>query len=230
MNIRLCVVDDDPRVAEGLALLFRSVSGFRCEGCFQSAAEALAQIPALNPDVVLMDINLGDDTNGIQAVRELKRLRPHTQVLMLTVYEDSEKILQSLVAGASGYLLKRAPREQLLRAINEVQQGGAPFTSHIARRVVEYFHQLPATGVFEKLTVREQEVLEHLARGSLYKEISADLGIALDTVRKHICSIYEKLHVRSRSEAIAKYLNSRHFAAEGHPPKPISTKPCPASP
>ncbi|MCI0534975.1 MAG: response regulator transcription factor [Verrucomicrobiales bacterium] len=205
MSIRICIVDDDPRIGEALELLFHSAKDFACDGFFQTAQEALAQVPRLKPDVVLMDINLGG-ASGIDCVRALKRKVPEIQVLMLTVYEDSEKIFQSLIAGASGYLLKRAPKEQLLRAVTDVHQGGAPFTSNIARKVVQYFQELPSAKELETLTPREREILDQLARGCLYKEIASHLGIALDTVRKHVRSVYEKMHVRSRSEAIAKYL------------------------
>jgi DNA-binding NarL/FixJ family response regulator len=206
MSIRLCIVDDDPQIAEGLQLLFRTSEDLQFAGCFDTSAEALAQVPRLKPDVVLMDINLGR-TSGIDCVREMKRLLPETQVLMLTVYEDTDKIFRSLVAGASGYLLKRTSKDELLRAIREVHAGGAPMTSNIARKLVQYFQQLPGPADFEQLTPREKEILKELARGCLYKEIAVQLGIALDTVRKHVRSIYEKLHVRSRSEAIVKFLN-----------------------
>jgi DNA-binding NarL/FixJ family response regulator len=205
MSIRVCVVDDDARVGRGLELLLNGTREFVCDGCFQDGAQALAQIPQIKPDVVLMDINLGGQS-GIECVRQLKEVFPETQVLMLTVYEDSDKIFQSLIAGATGYLLKRTPKEELLRAIMDVHSGGSPMTGHIARKVVQYFGRLSPPGELVRLTAREAEVLDHLARGAMYKEIADLLGISLDTVRKHVRSIYEKLHVRSRSEAIVKYL------------------------
>lgn len=203
--VRVCVIDDDPRIGDGLRLLLKSARGFDCVGCFREGPEALRRLPSLETDVVLMDINLGS-TSGIDCVRQLKRTLPGVQVLMLTVYEDSEKIFQSLKAGASGYLLKRTPRDQLLQAIREVHGGGAPFSSHIARKVVRFFQEPPAAPGLETLTPRELEILERLSGGAMYKEIADQLGIALDTVRKHVRSVYEKLHVRSRSEAMLKYI------------------------
>jgi DNA-binding NarL/FixJ family response regulator len=206
MSTRVCIVDDDPGISEALCLLFKTSEEVKCEGSFTTSETALREIPRLKPDVVLMDINL-PGIDGIECVRRLRQVLPKANILMLTVYEDSDKIFQSLVAGASGYLLKRTSKEQLLRAIREVQQGGAPMTSDIARKVVQYFHQLPAPNQFETLTPREYEILQHLAKGAMYKEIAAELQIALDTVRKHVRSIYEKLHVRSRTEAVLKFLN-----------------------
>ncbi len=156
--------------------------------------------------MVLMDINL-PKMNGIECVRQLRGLIPTAQILMLTVYEDSDKIFNSLVAGASGYLLKRTPQTEILDAIADVHRGNSPMTGHIARKVVQYFNQRGDVGPeMEKLSNREREVLDHLSRGVPYKEIAYVLSVSIDTIRAHIKGIYGKLHVHSRGEAVAKYL------------------------
>ena len=172
------------------------------------AKEAIAQLPAQAPDVVLMDINL-PKMNGIECVRQLKTLIPSAQILMLTVYEDSDKIFNSLLAGASGYLLKRTPQAEILEAIADVHRGNSPMTGHIARKVVQYFNQRGGVApTIEKLSNREREVLEHLARGMPYKEIATCSRSASTPCGSHIKGIYGKLHVHSRGEAVAKYLRT----------------------
>jgi DNA-binding NarL/FixJ family response regulator len=169
-----------------------------------NAEDAIPQLQKNPPDVVLMDINLPGMT-GIQCVARLKHAMPGTQYLMLTVYEDSEHIFEALAAGASGYLLKRTPREELLAAIKQVHEGGAPMTSYIARKVVQAFHRhKPDKAELSELSPREWEVLGLLARGYAYKEIADTLGISMPTVNTHIHRTYEKLHVRSRGEAVAR--------------------------
>ena len=173
---------------------------------FGSAEEALEQLPHQKPDVVLMDINL-PKMSGIECVSLLKQQCPEVQVLMLTVYEKPDAVFQALRAGASGYLVKRSVSKNLAAAIQDVLNGGSPMSSHIARKVVQYFHQLgPASDDLVKLSTREREILELLANGDLYKEIAEKLAISITTVRTHIQHIYEKLHVRTRTEAVAKYL------------------------
>ncbi|MDE3068768.1 MAG: response regulator transcription factor, partial [Verrucomicrobiota bacterium] len=168
--------------------------------------DALARLPHDKPDVVLMDINL-PGMNGVECVRQLKPLAPQVQVMMLTVYEDTENIFNALAAGASGYLLKRTPGRELLEAIREVHRGGSPMTTHIARKVVSSFQRTPAAATSaEALSPREQEVLDCLAQGFLYKEIADKLGISYETVHTYIRRIYEKLQVRTRTEAVAKFL------------------------
>jgi DNA-binding NarL/FixJ family response regulator len=160
-----------------------------------------------------MDINL-PGMNGIECVRQLKLAHPGIEFIMLTVYEDTESVFNALAAGASGYLLKLVPRPELLEAIQRVHAGGSPMTSHIARKVVQSFRQpAPMGAETTKLSPREQEVLEYLAKGFLYKEISRALDISYDTVHNHIRHIYEKLHVRSRTQAVTKYLDSVHPSA-----------------
>jgi len=205
--IRVAIVEDDEWIRDNLAAHVRDTDGFLCVGTYRTAEEAIQRIPANPADVVLMDINL-PKMNGIECVRQLKALVPSAQVLMLTVYEDSDRIFNSLLAGASGYLLKRTPRTEILRAIADVHHGNSPMNGHIARKVVQYFNQRGHSDTeLERLSSREREVLGHLAQGVPYKEIADVLQISIDTVRIHIKGIYSKLHVHSRGEAVAKYLS-----------------------
>lgn len=207
-EITVCLVEDDSGISGHLSFLLTRAPGIRLLQAFSTAEAALERIPDLHPNVVVMDIQLPGMT-GIDCVRRLKEIYPPAQVLMLTVYDDTDRIFQALAAGACGYLLKRTSLSQLIESIREVHLGGSPFTSHIARKVVQYFHKAPpASGrdVMTHLSPREREVLELLAQGEMYKEIADRLGLALDTVRKHVRSIYEKLHVRSRTEAVVKLL------------------------
>ena len=208
MPIRVAIVDDDDGIR---AKLGRAVDRFgvcSCVGQFSSAEQAVAHLPAGAPEVVLMDINL-PGMNGIECVRQIKPAHPEIEFVMLTVYEDTESVFNALAAGASGYLLKLATRPELLEAIQRVHAGGSPMTSHIARKVVQSFrHPAPMETETTQLSPREQQILEHLVKGFLYKEISDALGISYDTVHNHIRHIYEKLHVRSRTQAVTKYLHS----------------------
>jgi DNA-binding NarL/FixJ family response regulator len=204
--IKVSIIEDDDWIRENLVIQIEQTKGFACAGRYRSGEEALAQIARNVPDVVLMDINL-PKMSGIECVRKLKALMPSVQVLMLTVYEDSAKIFDSLLAGAGGYLLKRTPQAEIIEAIAEVHRGNSPMTGHIARKVVQYFNQRgSAETEIEKLSKREREVLDHLAQGVPYKEIADVLALSIDTVRMHIKGIYGKLHVHSRGEAVAKYL------------------------
>jgi DNA-binding NarL/FixJ family response regulator len=204
--ITVSIVEDSDQVRNTLARLIDRAEGFRCIGRHPSAEEALETLPAERPDVVLMDINL-PGMNGVECVRRLKPILPATQVLMLTVYEDTENIFNALLAGATGYLLKRTSRDELIAAIRDVHQGGSPMTTHIARKVVQSLQQKGASPQpAENLSPREQEVLDFLARGFLYKEIAENLGISYETVHTYIRRIYEKLQVRTRTEAVAKFL------------------------
>jgi DNA-binding NarL/FixJ family response regulator len=207
MPIKVAIVDDDDGVRTKLGHAVARFNGCACVGEFSSGEEALAGLPTSAPDVVLMDINL-PGINGIECVRQLKPAHPGIEFVMLTVYEDTESVFNALAAGASGYLLKLATRQELLEAIQRVHAGGSPMTSHIARKVVQSFRQpAPTETETTRLSPREQQVLEHLAKGFLYKEISDALGISYDTVHNHIRHIYEKLHVRSRTQAVARYLD-----------------------
>lgn len=210
--IQVVLVEDDPNLRSNLTAMLNSSSGFQCQAAYPDGKAALRGISAHRPDVVLMDINL-PGMLGTECVRQLKALAPNLPVLMLTVYEDSEQIFKSLMSGATGYLLKRTTQDKLLEAIREVDAGGAPMSRQIARRVVQFFQkvtELPVDAqkpaIVVSLSDREQEVLAALAKGYSYKEIAGQLGISFETVRTHLRTIYEKLHVHSRTEAVLKYL------------------------
>lgn len=206
MVIRVAFVEDDQELRTSVANLVRRASGLKVVASYASAEAALADLAAQEPDVVLMDINL-PKMDGVECVRRLKALLPKVQVLMLTMYEDNERLFNSILAGADGYLLKRTVPGQLVEAIREVQAGGSPMTPQIARRVFQHFrhHSTPRPEI-ENLTPREKEVLEHLVRGNQFKQIADALGISLDGVRFHVRKIYEKLHVHSRGDAVVKFL------------------------
>jgi DNA-binding NarL/FixJ family response regulator len=206
MPINVSIVEDSDKFRETLARVLNRADGFRCISQYPNAEEALKALPRDKPDVVLMDINL-PGINGVECVRQLKQLVPTIQVMMLTVYEDTDNIFNALTAGATGYMLKRTPRDELLEAIREVHRGGSPMTTHIARKVVQSFQRAsPAASPTEMLSPREQEVLDCLAQGFLYKEIADKLNISYETVHTYIRRIYEKLQVRTRTEAVAKFL------------------------
>lgn len=211
MEIAVCIVEDNRDIRLALEQIIAMSDGFKLIGSFSSAIEALDNIPRLMPDVVLMDINLGEGENGIDCVKHLKVEHPGILYMMCTVYEDDEKIFEALSAGASGYILKKTAPQKLLESIRELYEGGAPMSSQIARKVVAAFQKKAAEAASTAqasanlLSNREKEILEHLARGMLYKEIAAALFISQETVRKHVYHIYEKLHVNNRVEAINKY-------------------------
>lgn len=204
--IRVAIVDDEGELREQIAAYVDHAPGFRCVRACASAEEALRWLPQDRPDVVLMDINLGA-MDGIECVQRLKPQLPETQIVMLTVFEDTERIFRALAAGATGYLLKRLAPPRLLDAIQEVHAGGSPMSAPIARKIVTSFqHPPPRPDPAAELSPREREVLEGLAEGRAYKEIADKLGVSIHTVRNYIRRIYEKLHVRSRTEAVAKFL------------------------
>jgi DNA-binding NarL/FixJ family response regulator len=206
--ITVAIVEDDAQVRQSLAGILKRGSGVVCVGQHGNAEEAVREIPRLRPKVVLMDINL-PGMDGVHCVRRLSELVPKTQVVMLTVYDNTDVIFNSLAAGAHGYLLKPISSDQLLLAIRDVYAGGAPMTSDIARKVVHAFKQpAPADAHTEDLSPREQEVLDFLAKGYLYKEIAEQLTISYGTVHTYIERIFKKLHVRSRAQAVAKYLGA----------------------
>jgi DNA-binding NarL/FixJ family response regulator len=205
-TITVSLVDDEADLREHIGGYLQAAGGFKCKSVYASAEEALQHLPQDKPDVVLMDINLGG-MDGIECVRLLKTLMPEAQVLMLTVFEDTDKIFRALAAGASGYLLKRLSPSKLLDAIREVRDGGSPMSASIARKVVQSFRVIPAHGdETMDLSQREREVLNGLAEGLAYKQIADQLAVSIHTVRNYIRRIYEKLHVRSRTEAVAKFL------------------------
>ena len=208
-EITVCIVDDVAELRQALEEIVSSYDGYKCIGTMSNAAEALTKIPILKPNVVLMDINLGEGGSGIDCVRELKPSLPATNFMMCTVYEDDEKIFEALSAGASGYILKKTEPPKLLEAIKELHEGGAPMSSQIARKVVFAFRDKPISSphspAIEQLSHREKQILEELSRGLMYKEIANVLFISPETVRKHVYHIYEKLHVTNRVEAVNKY-------------------------
>ena len=204
--ISVSIIEDDPSVRKILTAWISDAPDLHCAGVHANAAHALAHMPAEKPDVALVDINL-PDKSGIECVWHLKPLLPKAQFLMLTVYEDAEHIFKALEAGATGYLLKRTPREEVLASVRQVHEGGSPMTSYIARKVVSFFQRFPQPNreTVQVLSPREREVIELLARGYSYKEITDALNISMPTVNTHIHRIYEKLHVQSRGQAVARY-------------------------
>lgn len=206
MSIGVSIVEDDASVREILSGWLAQAPDLRFVSGYGSAESALEGLPEERPDVVLMDISLGG-MNGIDCVRRLKPILPQTQFVMLTVYEDADHLFNALTGGATGYLLKQTRREELFSAVKNVHAGGSPMSSNIARKVVQsYQRPLPSNTDVEGLTPREWEVLQLLARGDLYKEIGESLGISVPTVNAHIRRVYEKLHVRSRGQAVARYV------------------------
>lgn len=210
MPITVAIVEDNDQLRGTLARMLNKSEGFRCISQHPSAEAALEALPKEKPEVVLMDINL-PGINGVECVSRLKQIAPEILAVMLTAYEDTENIFNALAAGAAGYLLKRAPRAEILEAIREVHRGGSPMTTHIARKVVQSFQKPAAAPAAEsetaqELSAREQEVLDHLSHGFLYKEIAEKMGISYETVHTYIRRIYEKLQVRTRTEAVAKFL------------------------
>jgi DNA-binding NarL/FixJ family response regulator len=214
MTISVCIVDDNKDIRSALEQIVMMAEGYTLAGSFADAEEALLKIPLAKPNVVLMDINLGEGESGIDCVRQLKPLYPEILFMMCTIYEEDEKIFEALTAGANGYILKKTAPGKLLESLRELYEGGAPMSSQIARKVVNAFQVLAAadslgtssTGkAIGILSNRENEILELLAKGMLYKEIAARLFISQETVRKHVYHIYEKLHVNNRVEAINKF-------------------------
>jgi DNA-binding NarL/FixJ family response regulator len=205
--IRVAVVEDDQTVRAVLEILLNGSPGFTCVAAYTNGEDAVVGLPKMNPDVVLMDINL-PGISGIECIIRLKTFSLPMLFIMLTIFEDSDAIFQSLSAGASGYLLKHTPPAKLLEAIQDVHHGGSPMSREIARKVIHSF-QIPSANYATEniLTKREEEILSCLVKGLLYKEIAGKLFIGVETVRTHIRHIYEKLQVRTRSEAIVKYLN-----------------------
>lgn len=205
--IPVAVVEDEPALRGSFEIILTRAPGVHCVGSFATAEEALPGILKLQPQVVFMDVQL-PGMDGVECVRQLSAQLPKTQFVMLTVHDNPEAIFNSLAAGASGYLLKPVRAAELIAAVKDVIAGGAPMTSNIARKVVQTFKTpvAPSESVTVALTPKENQVLDYLAQGYLYKEIAEALNISYRTVHTHIEHIYEKLHVRSRSQAIAKYL------------------------
>jgi DNA-binding NarL/FixJ family response regulator len=210
MTTRVAIIEDDAEICDELREFLAEAADITCVGACRNLQTALQKVPALAPDVIIMDIHLPDGS-GLTGASRLKQLLPETQIVMYTIYEDAEQIFRALKAGASGYLLKSTPPAELLRAIRDVRRGEVPMSGEVARKVIQSFREpppprAPAAVPLEALTRREEEVLELLAQGLSSLEISRQLAIGLTTVHSHLKHIYEKLHVRSRTEAVIKYL------------------------
>jgi len=206
MQIKVAIVDDDEGIRTSLATLIRRAASMKLTGDYPDGETALKEIPRNPPDVVLMDINM-PGIKGPECIRLLKAQLPAVQFMILTVYEDSDSLFNSLKAGASGYLLKRTASTRLLEAIHDVHNGGSPMTPQLARRVVQFFTKPPeAASPVASLTAGEKEFLNQLANGYAYKEIADRMKISIDTVRSYVRNVYEKLHVHSRTEAVVKFL------------------------
>lgn len=211
-QISVCIVDDNKELRNALEEIISMSEGYKCIGTMGTAEDAINQLPVLKPDVVLMDINLGTIESGIDVVRVLKPRIPEVNFMMCTVYEENEKIFEALSAGASGYILKKTDPARMLEAIRELYEGGAPMSSQIARKVVAAFQQQDQAELIinngtklDTLTKRENEILELLSRGLMYKEIAVHTSLSAETVRKHVYHVYEKLHVTNRVSAVNKF-------------------------
>lgn len=205
-KITVSIVEDNQGIRKSIEELISGSDGYECLSSYSNAEDAIESLPKDKPDVILMDINL-PVASGIECIKKIRPLMPDTNIIMLTMYEDSEKVFEALSAGATGYLLKRTSPQKLIDAIKEVQDGGSPMSMQIARMVVKSFNRRDSKNkLTESLTARENDILEYLSRGMRYKEIADNLFISVDTVRTHIRKIYEKLHVHSKTEAVLVYL------------------------
>ncbi len=206
-TIKVAIIEDQQQTRQMLSVLVNGAAGFECVAAFENAENAITVLPSLKVDVVLVDIHLPGGASGIDCVKLLKIVCPDVQYIMCTSLEDTDNIFAALQAGATGYLTKSTPPPKILDAITDAYNGGAPMSSQIARKVTGYFFALAGTkknAELEKLSVREQEILNYLAKGYRYKEIASLLFINIETVRKHIHNIYEKLQVNSRTDALNK--------------------------
>lgn len=207
-DIQVVVVEDNEKFRNGLRQLIDGTPGYACVGAFADCEKALPEIRDLLPDVVLMDIGL-PGMSGIDGVKAIKACFPDVEILMLTIYEDDNKVFKSLHAGASGYLLKKTPPAKILEAITEIHNGGAPMSAKIARKVLDVFHKENLSDETNQLSNREKEILQLMVEGNSYKAIGDRLFISPHTVRTHLKNIYEKLHVHSKSEAAVKAVKHR---------------------
>lgn len=213
MNLRIAIFDDNRNIRESISMLLNTENGFEVVGSYSHVLDCVEDTRASNPDIILMDIEM-PGMNGIEAVKELKKNFPHIQILMQTVFEDDERVFDSICSGASGYILKNHLNSKLIESIKELESGGSPMSPSIARKVMNKLQQIPQHIIPEKapdyhLTPREKEVLTCLVNGLSYKMIAADLKISYETVRSHVKNIYEKLHVASLTEVVAKAINQR---------------------
>lgn len=206
MAIRVAIVEDVKKIREGLAAIIDGSEGFHCTETYETAEEALKRIPVSRPEVVLMDIQL-PRMSGIECVEKLKERIPELEIMMLTAFEDNDKVFKSIVAGASGYILKSTPPAELLEAIRGLHEGGSPMSDQIARKIVQAFREMgKSSKETENLSDRETEILSYLAKGYQDQEIADKLFLSIKTIRAHLRNIYKKLHVRSRTEAVLLYL------------------------
>jgi DNA-binding NarL/FixJ family response regulator len=203
--IKVIVVEDNDSIREGLKILINGTEGYNCAASYSDCESMLRNIKKLSPDVLLMDIGL-PGMNGIEGIKKVKLIIPELAILILTIYEENDLIFDALCAGACGYLVKKTPPSKLLEAIREAHEGGAPMSSHIARKVIDFFQKKPASSQKSNydLTPREKEILSGLVEGHNFKAIADSLFISIETVRFHFRNIYKKLHVHSQSEAVAK--------------------------
>ena len=205
--IRIAIVEDNDALRNSLESLFNGTEGMKCVASLENLMNVVSEIGKASPDMILMDIGL-PNISGIEGVRTVKSNFPEIQVMMFTVFDDDEKIFDAIRAGASGYLLKKTPPGEIVQAILDLHQGGAPMTASIARRVIQSFQSAPSTIVEDyRLTVREDEILYSLVDGLSYKKIAGKYCVSISTIRTHICNIYNKLHVNSKAEAVAKVLS-----------------------
>ena len=207
-QIKTCIVEDLKEIREGMISLLEQDQRFEVVAAFNNAETAAQELPAWQPDIVIMDINL-PGMNGIECIKKVKNQCPKTQFIMFTIYEDDEKVFEALLAGASGYLLKKTALEKICDSLVELSEGGSPMSTQIARKVINRLRNSEGPGNLEVLSPRENEVLQYLAKGLLYKEIADKLSISPSTVRQHIHNIYDKLHVQNRAEAINKVYGRR---------------------
>ena len=207
--IKIAVVEDNTKLRASLVSLFDRAEGMRCVASLNNLLNVISEVGSALPDIILMDIGL-PNISGIEGVRTVKTHFPAIQILMFTVFDDDEKIFDAIRAGASGYLLKKTPPDEIVQAVRELSLGGAPMTSSIARRVIQSFQAVPATLVEDyRLTVRENEILYSLVDGLSYKKIADKYCVSISTIRTHICNIYNKLHVNSKAQAVARVLGPR---------------------
>ena len=207
--IKIAIVEDNNTLRSSLESLFNRTEGMRCVASLNNLLNVISEVGAANPEIILMDIGL-PNISGIEGVRTVKTHFPNIQILMFTVFDDDEKIFDAIRAGASGYLLKKTPPAEIIQAVRDLYQGGAPMTSSIARRVIQSFQAAPTTIVKDyQLTVRENEILYSLVDGLSYKKIADKYCVSISTIRTHICNIYNKLHVNSKAEAVARVLGPK---------------------
>ena len=201
--IKICIVEDLKEVRDGITSLLTMDERFEVLATFSDGEKAADELPAWQPDIIIMDINL-PGMNGIECIKRVKPKCPHSQFIMFTIYEDDEKVFEALSAGASGYLLKKTPLSRISESLIELNAGGSPMSTQIARKVINRLRRNETAGNIDVLSVRENQVLQYLSTGLLYKEIAEKLSISTSTVRQHIHKIYEKLHVQNRTEALNK--------------------------